>query len=246
MENIQNKKSIDCRTSSFIGKVFLYMFLGLLITALVSVGVGLLFTECFPFNYSSESSNQNSYIYIVALISSLFLMFILSFIIRFMSFSKKRSILIPYILYAICVGVLGSAFTMFVDFEVIALSFIAASLTFAIVSLIALTSKRNLNWLFMVVMCLGIGLSISCLGNLLFMLFLPNLYQIYYWYITIGFIVYMTLITLLDVWNIRKTADRVDPSNNVALVCAFNLYTDFIMILLRFIYLFARLLSKKN
>ena len=101
---------------------------------------------------------------------------------------------------------------------------------FLIMSLIALLTRGNLHPLWMMAMGLFIGAGILSLVNWLIG---SNTIA---WIVTFAIFAAMMLITMFDIWNIKRICERGAMSNNLALYCAFTLYVDFIYILIRIIY----------
>jgi len=54
------------------------------------------------------------------------------------------------------------------------------------------------------------------------------------------------LITIFDVWRVKKIAQRGEQTNNVALFCAFNLYVDFIYIFIRVLSFVASIYGRRR
>ena len=64
--------------------------------------------------------------------------------------------------------------------------------------------------------------------------------------INVGMIVVILLITAVDTYRIKKIVNRAGESENIYLYCAFVMYTDFISLLLRILYLLAKLQGNRN
>lgn len=239
MENSQNIERIV--TAKFIGVVFLYMFMGLAITALSAGVVGYLFTRYFSIN---EFVGYDV-IYLITLISSAVILVICSIWFSIAAYRSRIALIIPYIIYALAMGVLVSSFTMYVQFEVLALTFAVTCLSFLVMALIAIFTKKNLNFILVIVFGILLGSALISLTNVIWMLFIPIAFDYYYWIIEFAIFGVIMLITIYDIWHIKNIAERGEANNNVALYCAFNLYTDFINIFIRLLVIFANIKRKK-
>ena len=91
-----------------------------------------------------------------------------------------------------------------------------------------------------------VGLAVMVGANLIFMFVFPQLFESFYWIISLAFFALILLITAWDMRNIKHIAERGEANgNNVVLYCAYIIYTDFISILLRVIYYLSIAMSKK-
>ena len=223
-------------------RIFMYMFVGLLITAGISVGLGLLFRNIFA-GADIDAMNNAAIAYLVILIVSGLSVLVLSILLNVFLY-KGKSLWVPSILYVVSMGVLLSAFTIFVDWGVLGLAFGITAGAFGLMALIAFLSKGNLS-----------GLAIAGLGLLIGAMLLSIVNVILYFatggawstlYIVISFILLaaMMLITIFDMWRIKKICEKGEMSTNLELYCAFTLYVDFVYILIRIIYII--LLSKRR
>lgn len=226
-------------TAKFMGIVFLYMFIALFITAGTSALVGFLFTTFLPL---TEETNQN--IYLITLIVSFILIIGVGFWFSFAGYRSKGGLYVPFAIYAILMGILASTFTMFIEFEVLAISFGITCLAFLCMALIGIFTKKNLNFLLIVVFGLLLGCFFIGLTNIIWYFFFPTTFLINYLIIEVAVFAVIILITLFDVWRIKKIAERGEANNNLALYCAFNLYIDFINIFIRIVSLVSS--SKRN
>lgn len=223
--------------SKFIGKTFLYMFVALLITIAVSVGVGLLFTHLFTTSYTDNQFVGNIGAYLVLLIASAIGLLVVGIWFSVSAIRGKHSLWVPFIIYSILMGALLSFFTIFVSWDVLAISFGITTVAFGGMALIGLLSKRDLNFLAIVAMGLGIGILVLALTNTLFYFLAPVLFSWNYVLIQGLILLLVMIITIIDTWRVKKIAERGEANENLALYCAFNLYIDFIQLLIRVIYI---------
>lgn len=233
-------------TALNIGKVFLYMFAGLLITALVAFGVGAIVAYSIGINASTDVAEGVLTTYLIVLISSAIALFIDMIIINFVVLRGKHSILVPGIIYAVLVGVLFSMLTIVIDWRLIGMAFGITAFAFLIMSLIAFISKGNLAPLWIVIIGLAIGVGVLSLFNWLFMIFTGSVFNALYWVVTFGIFALVIFITIFDLWRIKKIADRGAMSNNLALYCAFIMYTDFINVFIRILYFLLIIFGKRR
>lgn len=234
--------------SKFIGMVFLYTFIALAITAVTSAVVGLIFSKAIaPIDeYTFEINVEAMKPYIILLIVSFVMYFPLIIWIHLVGFRGKGRLDIPFVLYAIVMGVLISSFTMFVPFHLISISFGITCVVFGILSLIGLTSKKDLSFLGLVAGGIFIGALIMSLFNLIWMFVFPATFQTMYWLISYAIFFAMMLITVYDVYRVKQIAQNGNHSTNVALFCAFNLYVDFIYIFIRILAIVVRITQRNR
>ena len=211
-----------------LAKVFGYMFIGLFITTVVSFGLGAI----FAYWLSIDPIVASDTLFILMIVSSV-LTIILSLIISF-SLGKNSAlrIAVPAVLYTICIGVMLSSFTIFIEWWLLASAFLITSLIFGLMALISYFAK-NMKGVLVVGLGLIIGASMMSLFNLIMYLISPETYTSIYWIITLLLFAGMMFITMYDIWRIKTIAQSGAMSNNLALYCAFTLYVDFIYIFLR-------------
>lgn len=248
-EQKQRQQEVSVSSSKFIGKVFLYTAIALAITAIVAAVIGFIFSNAIqPLDYTYTTFEIDVELikpYLYLLIGSAIAYFPIIIWIHLVSFRGKGRLDVPFVIYAIIMGVLISSFTMFVPFEVIAISFGITCVVFGLLSLIGLTAKKDLSFLGLVAMGIFIGALFVALFNLIWSLFIPG-FQSLYWLVSYAIFFAMMLITIFDVWRVKKIAQKGEQSNNVALYCAFNLYVDFIYIFIRILLIVASIYSRRR
>lgn len=244
MENVVKQRLSVESGNKFIAKTFLYMFLALLLTAAVAIGVGALFTYLLPItNKSNPAASANFTAYMVLLFVSLFGMIGVSIWFSFAAIKGTHSLVVPFILYATLFGTFASSFTMFVDPVSIGIAFGISCLAFGSMALLGALIKKDINFLWIVVSGLFMGAAMMAITNLIFFL-IPgtrNLCTPMYWAIEGIIFVAVMIITMVDVYNIKKIAAKGEENSNLTLFCAFNLYVDFINIFLRILALVVRI-----
>lgn len=217
-------------------KVFLYMFIGLAITAAVAMGLSATIYYA-AVNGANPEVLTNTYFGLM--ISSGILLLILTFLINFVFLRGKHSILVPAIIYTVLMGVLLSSFCLLIDWRILGLAFGITSGIFLIMTLIASFTRGNLSPLLMIGMGLIIGSLVLSLVN-----WLIGSTTIM-WIVTFAIFAAMMFITMFDIWNIKKITERGELSNNISLYCAFTLYVDFIYIFIRIVYFLIIIFGKK-
>ncbi len=244
----QRQVEVSVSSSKFIGKVFLYTFIALAITAVTAGVIGFIFSKAFtPIDYNTYVLSDTELIkpYLALLIVAVVMYIPLIIWIQIVCFRRRGGMVVPFVLYSIVMGILISSATMLVPFAVTAISFGITSLVFGGLALIGLTSKRDLSFLGMLGIGIIFGAMLIALFNLIWSLFLPG-FQMLYWVVSYGIFVAVMLITIFDVWRVKKIAQSGENSNNIALYCAFNLYVDFIYIFLRVLTIVARVYGRNR
>lgn len=225
--------------SRFLGAVFGYMAIGLLITAVVAALMGFLFSKVWPIqDYSNPEASVYYWSYMWVLIGSAIVQVGLSFWIMFGVFRKGKSkvMFVPFILYALTMGVLISSFTMFVEWYILAITFGITCLCFGSMALIGWLAKGNMNRVGIVAIGLLFGAALIGLFNWILWFISPATFTIMYTIISFVTFGAMMLITMWDMWSIKKMIEAGQTSTNLALYCAFNLYVDFIYLFIRILY----------
>lgn len=244
-DSIQHSEVKHYTTTKWASKVFLYMFMAIGITALVCTVIGLIFTHFWPLTYGNEVNVDAAKAYIALFIVAFIMYIPLILWIHFSVFKQKSRPMIPYVLYAIVMGVFISGFTMFVPFHLIAISFGLTCFTFGIMFVIGWFTKRDLSILGMIGFGMIIGLIFIGLFNLIWSLFFPG-FETIYWVVSYGMFAAMLLITIFDINRVKRIADSGEQSNNTAILCAFNLYVDFIYIFIRILAIVVSIYGKNK
>ncbi len=244
--NNGNSKDAYLESGAFIAKVFLYMFLGLLVSALVCVGLSVLFK-----NLMGTSENFIS-IYLTIMIASGLGLLITSFVISIKRM-KMKNILIPYILYVVFMGALLSSFVYYIENPyIIGISLAITSLIFLTTCLSAVIFKGRIGPLFGILFGGLITIGILFIVNLLLLPWAFNVQSAFdasmtiYWVIEGIFVVMIIISTFIDMYNIKKIASSAGDDSNLALYYSMNLYCDFIMIFIRVLYFVVLILGGKD
>lgn len=241
--------------NTLIGKVYGYMFYALLITAIISFGVGILFSlwlfgTANPADalYGDAELTINSINGAIALlvmlgVSALSLL-VLSFVVHIRA-ARGKTITVPAAIYVVMMGLVLSELVIFVPWPVLGITFVITAGVFGIMFLISYLSKGSLNFLGVIGLGLFIGAGfLALVGWILALTGALGAYMHLYWIVSLLTFAAIMFITIWDMWRIKKIAEGGEMSNNLVLYCAFILYVDFIYLFMRVLrivlYLFAR------
>jgi FtsH-binding integral membrane protein len=226
-------------STKFLGVVFLYMFMGLAISALTAFLFALFITKTFydP-NTLSLISEQGQTVLLFSVIGAMVVALIDSFVMPIVSSRTGKAPWVGYILYALCMGVsLSVVLLAGVSFGTIGEAFGLTALVFLVMALIGIFSKVNLTPLAFIGISLMIGIFIlAAFWGIVYWVnpgMFVNGYGLYYMLVSIGIIIVMMLFVAYDVNRMVAIADQGMATTNTALYCAFTLYGDFIVLFLR-------------
>lgn len=229
--------------SKFIGATFLYMLIALLITGVVSFLCGLLLNKAVLGDAGSEqASNLFAPVFLVSLV-----LYIPTLIwVQISAIRNGKSMWTAYIIYSVVMGVMLSAFSAFIPFYDIAVTFGITCLAFAIMALIAWGSKRNLSILAVVASGLITGALFIWLFYWIYSLLSLSSFADVAMEMIVSYAIFIAiiLITIVDLNNVKRIAMNGGAAKNVALLCAFNLYVDFIYIFIRILRIIVRIKNK--
>lgn len=214
MENTDNK---------FFTKTFLWMFLGLLGTAIVAT-----YTYYSGLCYKLALNNG----FIVVSLIELVAVLIFSFLFKKMSPTVAA---IVYFLYSFLNGVSLSSIFAAYNLESIAIIFVATSLVFGILAFIGFYTKKDLsNWRTILFVTLLVGIGVSILN-----LFLRN--STLYLFLSWAMLILFFGITIYDMNKLKQLSqDPEMDSEKIHIYGALELYLDFINIFIRLLYLFGK------
>jgi uncharacterized protein len=227
----------------FLGVVFLYMFIGLAITALTAFGFSAFLANVYPDpNQLSQLSDQGSAILLFSVISAAIISIVDSFLMPVFSRKSGRAPWFGYILYALCMGIMLSVVLLAgVSFQLIGEAFGMTALVFLVMALIGAFSKVNLRPLAYIGICLLVGVFLMGIFWGIYYLVNPAFFALtysgYYVLVSLLIIVVMMLFIAYDVNRMVAIADQGVLTSNAALYCAFSLYSDFLVLFLRILYL---------
>lgn len=243
----------EITTSKATAIAFGYMGIGLLITAIVAFILGFVFDAVINGNLDNEAILEQTLLtYVAIIIVSGLGLIIDGFVINIMAIRGKKSIWVPYVIYCILMGALFSCFMLGgIDPWTIGEAFLLTAAVFLIMFAIGYFSKINLNPIAYV----GLALVLMLLAFSLFafIAFAISGFSSEFWgttYIYTELAMYglicllMLLMVAVDAYNIRKILTKASDNPNVILYCAYVMYVDFIVILMRVILILAA--SKNN
>lgn len=247
MENVRSKPyDASGRVSSrFYGAVFGYMFLGLLITAAVSLGWSYFVVSAFA-SVDSDGyvtfSNTGLMWIVGVCIASAVGCYLTSIVNNVYAIKTEKAPWVGFLLYAIFIGFAFSTFILTgIDFATMGEAFALTAIAFGAMFLIARFSKANLAWWSL----LGLGLlaAAGMMAMFWWIIYLLNPLSPtnLFFGIVISAIVLVAslLITAFDCWKMKRIIASGNDNRNLALFCAFDLYTDFLMVFIRILYLLA-------
>ncbi|MDR0934813.1 MAG: Bax inhibitor-1 family protein [Erysipelotrichaceae bacterium] len=250
---VDNSIPIVSSKNLALAKVFGVMFLGILLTALIAVGFGLLFNSMITYENGVVVGIDDSLgaLIMIGLIVSIIVMFISSSVISWKAFktnSNRFTLIIPYILYIVSFGFLVSLITFACPIEVIYITF---GVTLAIYGLLAglgiLLKNTNLNPFIYIAGALALGLMILMFLNIFLVPFLAlEAYAGLFWIISFGIFALILITTLVDVWQINKILTAIPATTDVTLYCAFRLYTDFVNLFIRILWFVLMIVAKSR
>lgn len=221
--------------SKFVGAVFLYVFAALAITAVVAGIAGSILRYGFGIDAVTDT-------YVTVLMIALILYIPTVIWIQISALRSGKTLGPAFIFYSVIMGFLMSTFVAFIDFYTIALSFGVTCLAFGSMALIAWKTKKNLSPLAIIGLGLLLGAIMMSLVNTIITLITG--FDSLTWIVSFAVLVAIVLITMVDLQNVKRIGESGYGQKNVALLCAFNLYVDFIYIFIRVLGLIARLRSK--
>ncbi|MBQ9457601.1 MAG: US12 family protein [Bacilli bacterium] len=226
-----------------LARIYGYMGIALAITALIAVLVSWFFSSHINSAASIQVADGWVVGYFATLGVSLIACLILTFVIPVTMIKNKRSLWVPYILYAVFMGALLSVVLIAgISWAIIGEAFGLTAGAFLIMFFIGYFSKKDIS--------LGLYFLIGLLSMALLV--------VLFWFIFASFsggwqairtvdIVYsvivcviMLLFIVIDGIRVKQIASRGAASNNVYLYCAYMMYSDFITLLIRVIWLLAR------
>jgi len=220
MEEYNTYSTVSTQTG-FLSKVFGWLFVGLALSAAVAVGMYFALLYFLPIEA-----------YTGILIGATILYIGLMFFIQFRFFrnrvgSSNKSVVVPYILYSIVMGVVLSTLMLAYEMSILAASFGVTALVFGVMGAYGYFTKRNLN----VMGTIAAGVLIGGLILMLINLLLQS--STLYWIVSFATFGAVMLITAYDMWRMKSDMLMGRTDTNNAMFWAFRLYVDFIYLFIR-------------
>ena len=233
-----------------LAKSFGYMALGLAISGLVAFLVSYLFV--YVLKWAGERGQFASafagYYFAVMAISFVGLL-VTGVVMSIVMARNKHSAWVPYILYTVFMGVFLSSFLILgIDFQTIGEAFLLTSASFLAMFLIGYFSKGGVRILGMVASLLGTMALFFALFWLIKILISGNGAGYFAFDMIFSGVILLisVLVVAIDAFNIKNILEKADGMKNVALYCAFTMYSDYIIIFLRVLYILLLVSSKKE
>ena len=232
-------------TGKGLARIYGYMALGLVITAGIAILVSWIFSSHVNSAQSLQQQNAWVYGYIGMLIGSLVMVLILSIWLPVRLARGKHSLWVPYILYSIFMGALLSVVLVTgISWAIIGEAFGISAAAFLIMFFIGYFAKKD----FSLGAYIAIGfLSMAVLLAVFWLIFglltggISNLTAYWLDIAVTGIVCAIMLIFIaIDGYRIKKIAAQGNGTDNLYLFCAYVMYSDFIALLLRVIYILAR------
>lgn len=214
--------------NAFLGRIFLWMFLGLIVTALTSFWV-VSSPTVLSFLFSSRFTFFGLLIAEVGLV--------MYFSSRVMKLSQASATLV-FLAYSFLNGMTLSVYLLVYTGESVALAFASASLVFGVMGVYGHFTKTDLSPFRTFLMVALIGIVIASLLNL----FLASS-SLAYMISLIGVVVFAGL-TAYDIQSMKalylRSTDGSMPTGNLVLMGALTLYLDFINLFIMLLRLVGR------
>ena len=247
-----DKRSVN----SLIGRVYGYMFLGLLLTAVIAFGVGMAFnlwifgtlnTANIDYTIENNINSQGVMALLVILIIAFIGIIAMSFVVHLVFFRGRHSVLTPAIIYCSLMGLALSSLVIFVPWEILGITFLITAVMFGVMFLISWLTKGSLHFLGVIGIGLFMGAGIlSLIGVVLALTGALGAYMHLYWIISLISFAGMMFITIWDMWRIKEIAEQGSMNENLALYCAFTLYVDFIYLFMRILRFVIYFMGRRN
>lgn len=235
--NIQNQQIVVEKPKiNFFAKTLMWFAYGLILTFAITFGLPAIFVVA-----GMDVDTFATSLFVMMGIGIVGIL-IFSIVIMIKSFSARGLGVITFTLYSIFMGLaltplylIGATPTGMIG---ILYSLAVTAGIFFIMGLIGILSKGKIG----VMLSLVIGFSIGALILSLVNFFVFN--ETIYWIVSFAILLVFILYVGIDFAIISKHPENA--SNGLAILCAFNLYTDFIVIFIRLLPIILRLLANRN
>jgi FtsH-binding integral membrane protein len=226
-------KKYDKPGNQFLSRVYMWMFIGLLLTAVTSFGV------------SSSSFLMalflGSYLYFILIVVQFAI--VLFLIWKIQSLSPTTATLV-FIFYAVLSGITITPIFFAYTGASIFIVFLIASGMFIGMSLIGYFTKRDLSGIGRFLYMALIGLIIAMIANLALSIILKTAFPWLDFMISVAAVLIFSGLTAYDTQNIKKIGKTININEpyaqNMAIIGALKLYLDFINIFIHLLRLFGQ------
>lgn len=227
-------------STKFLAKTFGYVGIGIAISAIVAFLYSFLLMKVFPLSEGSEAfysglklSYQGFLVAVVSAVIALIVSWIATFVSNMVSIRTHRAPWVGFIIYALAMGFLFAAIILIpgVTYGMIGQAFGISAGMFLVMFLIGYFSKADLTIFAFIGFALLFGLMMSS-GVFFIVSWVTGAFQWYYLITSIVVIIAELLFIGFDAYRIKQIAERGMENNNLALFCAFSLYSDFITLVL--------------
>ena len=230
-----------------IAKVFGYMAIFILVTAVITIGLGLgLNYWIMSATTDEEYANIGQTIIILLIVSGIGLL-VTTIVSQVVFLKGKHSVVVPAVIYAALMGiVLGLVAALINNWAILGITFAITAGVFGIMALIGLLSKGRLTALGLIGFGLMFGAMFISLFMVIIMIFFPALYEWYYWIVSFMMFAAVMFMTIFDISHIKQLAANGALNNNLSMYLAFNLYVDFIYLFMRILLIVIRIFGRRN
>jgi len=235
-EKVRPSEVTNVNGSKFIGATFLYLTLALVVTFAVSGALGAILRAALK-DESLGSLETFGTIFLIALIAYIPVMIW----VHIAACRQGKTVGPAFFAYSIVMGALLSPIFI-LDIWTIIISLGSTCLAFAIMALIAWTTKKNLSGLAIFGFSLLIGAFVLSLFNLIISLFTG--FVLLQWLVSFLFFFAILILTIVDLNHVKRIAQSGVATKNLAIWCALNLYVDFIYIFIRILAIVASIRNK--
>lgn len=235
---VKLKKVKASSGTTFLGSTLLYLTLALAVTFGVVALMGGLLT-----GFLSRDVLLAKKVF-TALMTTAILLYIPTLIwVQVSALRDGKTVGKAFFTYSIVMGLLISPICLVADFVTVMLALGTTCLSFAVMALIAWSSKKDFSRLAVFASGLLVGLFVISLFDLIVSLIFG--FELMYWFVSFAFFFVILLLTVVDLKRVQIIADNGGGSKNLALMCALNLYVDFVYIFIRILRVLVVIRSNK-
>lgn len=240
----EKQKKVVAESSTYKGlaKVYLWFGLGILLTGIITIGWPYFIAAVSP---DTESFARNFYI---SLIVFAVMLLPLGLAVGISGISRHSAVIKTfYILYSIAMGGALSTLTLAYNYDLLLYSFIVAALSFFLMGGLGYWTKGKIGYALPFLFAFLFGALMISLFNLFLVPVLPGAASAsvgLYWIVSFVVLSVYLIFAAVDTNRVLRLARAKGFDNNdtFAVYCAYELYSDFVLIflyVLRFLALFS-------